>query len=114
MRHLILSIILLIGFGIVANSQSIYKTPSGKKYHLASCHNVRNVSEKITIERARELGLEPCMQCRPPAIPLGGSTDNKAQGTSNVSVQCSGTTKQGLRCKNKTRIGNGYCYHHQP
>lgn len=31
----------------------------------------------------------------------------------NPTVQCSGTTKKGLRCKNRTKNKNGRCHHHQ-
>jgi hypothetical protein len=106
-------LLFLLLFSIVANSQSIYKTPSGKKYHLGTCRMVENVSEKITLEQANELGLEPCKICRPNITPLKLSAENKAVGQ-NVSVQCKGITKKGTRCLHKTHIANGYCYQHQP
>lgn len=106
-----LSFLLLLS--VVACGQSIYKTPSGKKYHLGSCRMVENVSEKITWERALQLGLEPCKICKPDLIHLKPSTENKAQGQS-VAVQCNGLTKKGTRCKHNTRIANGYCFQHQP
>lgn len=31
---------------------------------------------------------------------------------SSTSVQCSGTTKKGRRCRNRTRNASGYCHHH--
>jgi hypothetical protein len=106
-------LLFLLLFSIVANSQSIYKTPSGKKYHLGTCRMVENVSEKITLEQANKLGLEPCKICRPGTGQLNLSSDNKAVGQ-NVSVQCKGITKKGTRCLHKTHIANGYCYQHQP
>ena len=106
-----LSFLLLIS--IVACGQSIYKTPTGKKYHLGSCKMVKNVSEKITLQQALELHLEPCKKCRPDLIHLKPSVENKAVGIS-VSVQCKGITRNGTRCKHFTRIANGYCFQHQP
>ena len=103
----------LLLLSVLAHSQSIYKTPSGKKYHLGSCHMVKNVSEKITPGRALELHLEPCKICKPDINHLKPSTENKAKGQS-VSVQCNGITKKGTRCKHYTRIANGYCFQHQP
>lgn len=103
----------LMLFSMLANSQSIYKTPSGKKYHLGSCHMVRNVSEKITPAQAMESGLEPCKICKPNLNQLRLSSENKAVGESR-SVQCKGLTKKGLRCKHTTYIANGYCFQHQP
>jgi hypothetical protein len=96
-----------------ASSQDVYKTPSGKKYHLASCRMVENVSEKITVEKAIALGLEPCKICKPETVSLPASGSNKAQGQS-ATTQCKGYTKAGTRCRHMTRIANGYCYQHQP
>jgi hypothetical protein len=103
----------LLLLAAVASSQSIYKTPYGKKYHLGSCHMVNNVSERITPQRALELGLEPCKICKPDLNHLRPSTENKAKGQSG-SVQCHGITKAGTRCKHNTSIANGYCFQHQP
>lgn len=108
-----LRILILLLFALSANGQSIYKTPSGKKYHLGTCRMVENVSEKITPEKAKELGLEPCKICKPVISALRFSTENKAVGKSKT-VQCGGTTKSGARCKHKTSIANGYCFQHQP
>jgi hypothetical protein len=106
-------LLFLLLFSLVASSQSIYKTPSGKKYHLGTCRMVENVSEKITPERAIELGLEPCKICKPNINQLKFSAANKAVGQS-ISVQCKGITKKGTRCLHQTHIANGYCYQHQP
>jgi hypothetical protein len=107
------ALLFLLLFSLLANSQSVYKTPSGKKYHLGTCHMVRNVSEKITPEQAIGLGLEPCKLCKPDLNQLKLSAENKAVGKS-ASVQCKGLTKKGARCLHKTHIANGYCYQHQP
>ena len=111
---LLLALFFIYGTGQTALAQHVYKTPSGKKYHLATCRMVENVSEKISLPRAVEMGLEPCKICRPPvmenALPPG---EKKAQGT-NQTQQCKGTTKAGTRCKHMTGIGDGYCYQHRP
>jgi hypothetical protein len=74
---------------------------------------VENVSEKISIQKAVELGLEPCKICKPDAVVKQTNSSNKAQGQ-NTTVQCKGYTKAGTRCKHMTSIANGYCYQHQP
>ncbi|MEO8770195.1 MAG: hypothetical protein ABI402_08925 [Ferruginibacter sp.] len=95
-------------------SQTVFKTPSGAKYHLATCRMVKNVSQEITIAEARELGLTPCKICNPENIYAANEQVNhKAQGE-DKGVQCSGRTKSGARCKHMTKIGNGYCFQHQP
>jgi len=51
---LIISIIaFLLLLSISAKSQTVYKTPSGQKYHLATCRMVKNVSEEITVGKAK-------------------------------------------------------------
>jgi hypothetical protein len=112
-RRYAIGILLLLYFAVAASGQSIYKTPSGKKYHLGNCRMVKNVSEKITPEKAKALGLEACLICRPNIDNLKFSTENKAKGES-ASVQCRGITKKGTRCKHNTHIANGYCFQHQP
>jgi hypothetical protein len=102
----------VIFIAIIACSQSIYKTPSGKKYHFGSCRMVENVWEKITPEIALELRMEPCKICKPDLIHLKPSTENKAIGKAylfSVKVLLGST-----RCKHYTHIANGYCFQHQP
>ena len=72
----------------LANSQTVFKTPSGAKYHLSTCRMVKNVSEEISIEKAMELGLTPCKICKPENIyGTNGPVTHKAQGQ-NTTVQC--------------------------
>ena len=43
-------------------SQGVYRTPSGKKYHLdAECGGKNSYS--ITMEDALNMGLTPCSKC---------------------------------------------------
>lgn len=98
----------------IVNAQAVYKTPSGNKFHLATCRSVKNVSEKITIDEAYKLGLTPCKICKPaiytnPVKPA----PKKEQGT-GAGVQCKGLTKAGARCRHFSKIANGYCFQHQP
>jgi hypothetical protein len=109
----ILPFLIVLFFSFSSKAQVVYKTPSGEKYHLATCQMVKNVSEQITVAKAKELGLEPCKICKPQNIYTSGYQTNKAQGQ-GTTVQCRGITKAGTRCKHMTRIGNGYCFQHQP
>ncbi|WP_152975574.1 DUF5763 domain-containing protein [Lacinutrix himadriensis] len=96
------------------NAQALYKTPSGKKYHLSSCRMVENVSKKLSDIDISTYGLTPCKICKPPIqtnITSSFSNTNKAVGTSKT-AQCKGKTKKGTRCKHKTSLANGYCYQH--
>ena len=74
---------------------------------------VKNVSEAITMEKAKELGLEPCKICKP-EISYNSAAQSKIAQGKNTTLQCKGLTKAGTRCKHKTSIANGYCYQHQP
>ncbi len=109
-----LKIICLLLISLSVKSQNVYKTPSGAKYHLATCRMVNNVSQEMTLTNAVETGLAPCKICHPPII--GNSfvvSSKKAKGESNT-IQCMGTTKAGNRCKHMTSIANGYCFQHNP
>ena len=113
MCRFIFIFILVQAFGLNAYAQDVFKTPSGKKYHLASCRMVENVSEKISVEQAAKLGLQPCRICQPQAVPNQLPVSKEGKGQSST-VQCKGKTKAGNRCRHKTRIANGFCYQHQP
>jgi hypothetical protein len=112
MRRLFILSAVLIVICLSTNAQSVYKTPSGKKYHLASCRMVENVSEKLTVAEAVAIGLEPCKICKPETA-APGPDSNKAKGQTHT-VQCKGITKAGTRCKHMTSIADGYCYQHRP
>jgi hypothetical protein len=62
---------LLLSFIVLAFSQSnallVYATPKGEKYHLQNCRTIAKskVVETLTIEEAKERGLEPCKVCKP-------------------------------------------------
>jgi hypothetical protein len=104
----------LLFVSISVNSQVVYKTPSGAKYHLSTCRMVKNVSEEISVEHAIRLGLQPCKICNPVNIYSSPLQTSKAKGESKKTVQCKGLTRAGSRCRHMTSIANGYCYQHQP
>jgi hypothetical protein len=109
-------IFLLLGvYSLGLSGQNVYKTPSGKKYHLASCRMVENVSRKLLSKSSiTAYKLQPCKICKPPVksgLQFGSSPINKGVGQS-VSVRCKGKTQKGTLCKHMTRIANGYCYQH--
>ncbi|KMQ61020.1 hypothetical protein ACM40_15050 [Chryseobacterium sp. BLS98] len=112
MKYLI-SILLLLSVSL--SGQTVYRTPSGAKYHLASCRMVKNVSAGLQVNKAVEMGLQPCKICNPPSATVYRivSRPKKVSGTDKGN-QCLGTTKAGTRCKHYTRIGNDYCFQHVP
>ncbi len=114
---IIFYIIFFIGSFTNIVAQQIYKTPSGKRYHLSSCRMVKNVSKEIHSQKEiKRYHLTPCKICKPPPayqIQFCNNYKNKAVGSQKYSVQCKGYTKKGTRCKHKTHIANGYCFQHQ-
>ena len=111
--------VLLICASQLSVAQHYYKTPSGKKYHKGSCRMVDNVSQAVTLDQAGAYGLTACKICRP---------QGRASTTTNITKitqrntprgearakRCIGYTKKRNRCKRRTRIGNGYCFQHNP
>jgi len=114
-RSTLIAFVFLHFFVFRGNGQDLYKTPSGEKYHLASCRMVVNVSKKlVNNDDLANSNLQPCKICNPPArqsLVNNYSGKNKAVGESN-SVRCNGYTQAGTRCEHKTSIANGYCYQH--
>lgn len=106
--------LILALFCCSAECQTVYKTPSGKKYHLETCRMVNNVSSRLTISEAIQKGLEPCKICKPPAQANSFKRSQKSGKGQAKTVQCRGITKSGTRCKHMTSIGNGYCFQHNP
>ncbi len=114
----ILALIFLLN-SFVLFGQTVYKTPSGKKYHSATCRFVKNVSNSLSINEAKQMGLSACSICNPGS---GSKTNhssglgiraNEAKGQLSTAVQCKGQTKSGQRCKRKTKNVNGYCFQHE-
>lgn len=113
MKNYVFTFLIIWSFQTI--SQNVYKTPSGKKYHLASCRMVENVSKKLLGKAdISKHHLNPCKICKPPKVEnlsISYALLNKAVGESK-SVRCKGITKKGTRCKHYTKIANGYCYQH--
>lgn len=114
-RRGILSVLLIFFSIFLLEGQDVYKTPSGERYHKASCRMVENVSSKLVNEAdIAAAGLTPCKICKPPLISViqyGRSPEDKSVGE-GAAIQCKGTTQQGKQCQHTTKLGNGYCYQH--
>lgn len=105
----------ILFFSVNLSAQTVYKTPSGSKYHLSSCRMVKNVSSSITLNQALRLGLSSCNICKPPFRQTSGivSKPKKTAGVNSYN-RCYATTKSGSRCKRNTRTGNNFCFQHLP
>ena len=108
-----------------SSSQNVFVTPSGKKYHRATCRHVDNTYASLpSTAEAEKRGYTACKHCNPSATKpdnLQEILDKKSSyQIDNIDVevlleystQCLGYTKLGLRCLHKTRNTNKYCYQH--
>lgn len=109
-----LKILFFLLIPITFNAQSVFKTPSGKKYHLGTCRMLNNVSQEISLSTAVELGLEPCKICNPGFGNISTNEPIKHPSGEKNTVQCKAMTKSGMRCRHMTSIANGYCFQHNP
>lgn len=120
-KHILLFLFIL--FAVVCQAQTVYKTKTGSKYHVQSCHYLKS-SFETTVAQAEADGLTACSICKPSSgnstVPYNSfkSTGNIQTGSSpsssasSGSTQCTGTTKAGARCKRMTTSSTGRCYQH--
>lgn len=47
----------------------VYRTPSGERYHRATCGHVRGKAIPLSLQEAGESGLTPCRACNPAPLP---------------------------------------------
>lgn len=111
----------LFTIALTANvsSQTVYTTKTGEKYHKSTCHYLKYSKKEINLEQALELRYSACSVCKPSS---GVSTSqnssnlisstNTASKAAGKSVQCSGKTQSGSRCKRMTKDSSGRCYQH--
>lgn len=108
-----------------SSSQEVFVTPSGKKFHRATCRHVDNTYASLpSISEAIKRGYTACKHCNPNAAKPDNLQEILDKKTSyqidNIdeevlldnSTQCLGFTKKGLRCLHKTQNTNRYCYQH--
>jgi len=106
------------------SAQSCFITKSGSKYHKATCSYLRNSAQAIKVSEAMAKGYSPCSRCNPNTHALKALTSsyytqkyaNTNYGDRTISkcttVQCTGTTQKGKRCRNKTKSCKARCHHH--
>ncbi len=121
----ILFLIIVFTCSVSARAQSVYITKTGEKYHKETCHYLRYSKIEIPVEKAIELRYDGCLVCKPIKNPKASSKKStthiapsssrrvvRSASIKSDSVQCSGTTKSGSRCKRKTTNTSGRCYQH--
>ncbi|MEN3323689.1 hypothetical protein VP395_08115 [Mariniflexile soesokkakense] len=102
------------------SSQTVYTTKSGEKFHKSTCGYLKYSKKEITLEKALELNYSACSVCKPLSevstsqnpSNFKSTTKTTSKDAAKSSVQCSGKTKAGARCKRITKDSSGRCYQH--
>jgi len=115
------AVLFLVAAGAaVAQSEKVYVTKTGAKYHLGSCSSLRASKIEMPLaEAAAKYG--PCGNCKPPvpatsapaamtATPAAPSTP--AAPAAARSTRCQATTKKGTQCSRNAKAGSSYCWQH--
>jgi len=122
LRYIIFSLLFLTYSSVI--SQTVYTTKTGKKYHRSYCKHLKYSKKEIKLAKALSFGYKACKVCKPKSkstkvndsiIQTISSKPKSKTSTSikrNYSVQCSGRTKSGRRCKRKTKSASGRCWQH--
>lgn len=96
----VLALVLFLGIAVKGFSQTVYASEKGTKYHTADC-KLSGDAKDMTLASAKKAGKTSCSICKP--------EDHFKDKT----VQCSGKTADGTRCKRMTSAANGKCYQHK-
>ena len=95
MKKLFLTLLVIFSINL-AKGQEIATTESGKKVMLFNDGTFKVISQGINQSQSQ----------------LNKGLDNSSDANQSISVQCSGTTKKGTRCKRMVKSANGRCYQH--
>lgn len=93
MKNILITLLVVLSFNL-AKGQEIATTESGKKVMLFNDGTYKVITEGSTQSKIKK------------------ESDNTNNSNQSVSVQCSGTTKKGARCKRMVKSANGRCYQH--
>lgn len=107
---------------VSTEAQTVYVTKTGKKYHSADCRHLSKSSFPISLSDAVNKGYTPCSVCSQSVVSNDSAKVNRLLDAPKVnpsppakptSSQCTGRTKEGLRCKRTTTSPSGKCWQHQ-
>ena len=104
----------------VAQTEKVYVTKTGAKYHRASCSSLRTSKIEMSLaEAAARYG--PCGNCKPPVLTPSApaamtatpaTPTAPAPGAAARSTRCQATTKKGTQCSRNAKAGSSYCWQH--
>jgi hypothetical protein len=114
--RLVLLIAILVGNATV-QSQTVYVTKTGTKYHRSSCRYLNKSKISKPLDKALGAGYIACSVCKPAGTARANTTvqpvQSQTQTKSVNSVQCRANTKSGNQCSRMTKESNGRCWQHQ-
>jgi hypothetical protein len=111
----------------LAQTEKVYVTRTGTKYHRDFCSSLRSTKIEMSLaEAAARYG--PCRICRPPVpeavprhTPALPAADTAAPTPSPPAAstapaarsgRCQATTKKGTQCSRNPKPGSNYCWQH--
>ena len=122
LRRIAAALLLVLSATALASAQSetVYVTKTGAKYHRAGCSSLRRSSIPMPLSQAAAR-YGACKNCRPPVpaattptAPASNSSPKIAPAERAVeSGRCQATTKKGAQCSRKAKAGSQYCWQHQ-
>lgn len=122
MKKRLLILFLFLVSCLIAEAQTVYKTKTGTKYHNSTCRYLKS-SYAINVQEAIQEGLTACSVCNPAksnvpqnlyqeSLSLDEENSTNSSYSASSSIQCTGTTKGGARCRRMTKAASGRCHQH--
>jgi hypothetical protein len=121
LRRIAAALLLVLAATALASAQSetVYVTKTGAKYHRAGCSSLRSSAIPMPLSQAAAR-YGPCKNCKPPipgtttpTAPASNSSPKAAPAERAVeSGRCQATTKKGTQCSRKAEHGSRYCWQH--
>ena len=115
---LFLSVSISQGYSQASSNEEkviVCNSSTAERYHKYRCHGFNKCthsSSEIKKSEAVGLGRTPCKICYPNSSSDFDSSSGSSLLKGCPTVQCSGTTQKGLRCKNRTTNCSGRCHYH--
>ena len=120
MRRIAAILVFVLSAGVLAQAQTeaVYVTKTGAKYHRAGCASLRSSSIPMLLATAAKR-YGACLNCKPP-LPAAPTTKAVAEaGAASTpparavtSGRCQATTKKGTQCSRNAKAGSSYCWQH--
>ena len=89
-------LLLIPTFVFASNTKTVYLTAYGSKYHLYSCHYIKDIYYKTTVDKAEAQGYEPCEVCNP--FGLANTNYKNTSDSSSISIDLPATVADFILC----------------